>query len=118
MDTLKFAIVGEIATGKTSVLRRYLYNTFKENYDLTLGVDLASKNIVLQDKPVRCEFWDTTGEERFHSLCKIFYKNAHIIFIVYDITKRMSFEAIRNYWINEINNNTAETSIIDIYKIL
>ena len=46
MDTLKFAIVGEIATGKTSVLRRYLYNTFKENYDVTLGVDLASKNII------------------------------------------------------------------------
>ena len=46
MDTLKFAIVREIATGKTSVLRRYLYNTFKENYDVTLGVDLASKNFI------------------------------------------------------------------------
>ena len=109
MNSIKIAIVGDIATGKTSILNRLMYNTFTEEYVATIAGELSSKDIMLGGVPVKCQFWDTTGEERFRSLCKIFYQGAMIIFVVYDVSERKTFESIKEYWIGEIKDNTRDT---------
>lgn len=109
MNAIKIAIVGDIATGKTSILNRLIHNTFTEKHLATIGGELSSKDIMLGGIPVKCQFWDTAGEERFHSLCKIFYQRAMIIYVVYDVSKKDSFESIKEYWIDEIRNNTRDT---------
>ena len=109
LNSIKIAIVGDIATGKTSILNRLIHNTFTEEYVATIAGELSSKDIMLGGVPVKCQFWDTTGEERFHSLCKIFYKGAMIIYVVYDVSERKTFESIKEYWIGEIKDNTRDT---------
>lgn len=109
LNSIKIAIVGDIATGKTSILNRLIHNTFTEEHVATIAAELSSKDIMLGGVPVKCQFWDTTGEERFHSLCKIFYKGAMIIYVVYDVSERKTFESIKEYWIGEIKDNTRDT---------
>lgn len=108
MNELKIAVIGEIATGKTALIKRLVTNEFTDDYSPTIGGELSTKTINIKGQDITCHLWDTTGEERFHSLCKIFYQNALIIYVVYDITNKASFEAIKNYWINELRENAAE----------
>ena len=107
MNELKIAVIGEIATGKTALIKRLVTNTFTDDYSPTIGGEHSSKTTkYIED--INCHLWDTTGEEGFHSLCKIFYQNAFIIYLVYDITSRKSFEAIKSYWLNELKENALE----------
>ena len=57
------------------------------------------------DKNIKFDIWDTAGQEKFRSLTKIFYKDAAVAILVYDITRKSSFEEITNYWINQLKEN-------------
>ena len=59
-----------------------------------------------ENQTIKFEIWDTAGQERFRSLAKVFYKNAAVCILVYDITRRNSFEELKKYWVNEIKENT------------
>jgi small GTP-binding protein len=104
---IKFIFVGLNGVGKTSIINQYLEKTFTENYLMTIGSDKTMKNIKIDGKEVTLEICDTTGHEEYRKINEIFMKNTDIALIVYDITKRESFEELSN-WINsvkEINNN-------------
>ena len=105
--TCKVVLIGESGVGKTSIISRYMTNTFKSQLMSTPGANFVKKNVIMEDekKSINFEIWDTAGQERYRSLAKVFYKNATVCVLVYDITRKASFEAIKNYWIKEIKEN-------------
>ena len=109
----KVVMVGESGVGKTSIISRYVLNQFSDIVVSTTGASYATKNFEL-DKvhKIKFQIWDTAGQERFRSLAKIFYQNASAVVLVYDITKRDTFEKIKEFWIKEIKENAPPDIII------
>ena len=105
--TCKVVLIGESGVGKTSIISRYTTNTFKSQLMSTPGANFVTKNVIMEDEDqsIKFEIWDTAGQERYRSLAKVFYKNAAVCVLVYDITRKSSFEALKNYWVNQIKEN-------------
>ena len=106
----KVILVGESAVGKTSIIVRFVSQDFSAQTVSTTGASYASKIIEFKEygKKVQFQIWDTAGEEKYRGLTKIFYKDAKIVILVYDITKKHSFEEIKDYWYNQIKQNSTE----------
>ena len=85
---LKLLLIGDSNVGKTSLLLRYLDNTFSDKYITTIGVEFKSKDITLNNKTYKIHIWDTAGQERYKSITRNFYKHAEGIIFVYDITNK------------------------------
>ena len=104
----KILLLGDSSVGKTCFLMRYTDNTFQEIHMSTIGLDYKLKNVQLDDgKIVKIQIWDTAGQDRFRSITKNYYKGAHGIILIYDITNKKSFENVRN-WINQIKEEVSE----------
>jgi len=109
----KVVIIGEPGVGKTSIISRYVSNKFSEVLISTTGASYATKKFELDEQhKIKFQIWDTAGQERFRSLAKIFYQNAAVVMLVYDISNRSSFEQIKEYWIKEIKENAPSDIII------
>lgn len=84
----KVIVVGDSGCGKSCLIQRYLTNEFLDDYTVTLGVEYHSKSVKIDGNiNIKLQFWDTAGQEAFHSLVKAFYRNAHAVVLVYDITR-------------------------------
>ena len=103
----KFLVLGDQMIGKTSVLERYVNNTFKSNYLTTIGMDKRFKRLEINNTDVDVFITDTAGEERFRSLTKMFYKGADGIFVGFSLVEPKTLESI-DYWISQINENTSK----------
>ncbi len=103
----KVVLIGESGVGKTSIISRYISNTFCAVLTATPGASFTTKTIYIQEckQSIKFEIWDTAGQEKYRSLAKVFYKNAAVCILVYDITRKASFEELKNYWLNEIKAN-------------
>jgi len=110
----KVVLIGESGVGKTSIISRFITNTFSSILMSTTGASFATKSIYLEkeDRTVKFEIWDTAGQEKYRSLAKVFYKNAQVCILVYDISRKTSFEEIKNYWFKEIKNNALDSIIL------
>jgi Ras-related protein Rab-1A len=97
----KFVLIGDSGVGKSSLLLRYVEDIFNENYISTIGVDFKIKTIKIDGKVAKMQIWDTAGQERFRTITSSYYRGAHGIIIVYDVTDQMSFNNI-NQWIVEV----------------
>ena len=108
--TCKVVLIGESGVGKTSIINRYTSNTFKSQMMATPGGNFVTKNIIMEEenKSIKFEIWDTAGQERYRSLAKVFYKNATVCVLVYDVTRKASFDELKNYWVKEIKENSPE----------
>jgi len=108
----KVVLLGESGVGKTSIISRYVSNKYSEVVMSTTGASFATKKLEIDpEHKIKFQIWDTAGQERYRSLAKIFYQNASVAVLVYDITRRESFDKIKNFWIEEIKDN-APTDII------
>ena len=105
---LKYIIIGDAGVGKSNILLRYVYSTFKSEYQLTIGVEFGEKNVQLNDKNYKIQIWDTAGNEQFRSITRTYYKNSVCAIVVYDITRRESFESVIN-WIEDCKLNSPKT---------
>ena len=104
-QTCKVVLLGESGVGKTCIIARFINNTFEENLISTTGASYAGKTMTFDEfggKSIKFEIWDTAGQEKYRSLTKIFYKDAGAAILVYDITRKESYEEIEKYWINQI----------------
>lgn len=100
----KLLIIGESGVGKTCLLLRFTDDSFTANHLTTIGIDFKIKIINLEDKQIKLQIWDTAGQERFRTITKTYYKGAHGIVLVYDVTDENSFKNIRN-WVRQIEQN-------------
>ena len=114
----KVVLIGESGVGKTSIISRYISNTFSSVLMATPGANFTTKTIFLKDEnqSIKFEIWDTAGQEKYRALAKVFYKNAAVCILVYDITRRASFEELKKYWITELKGNASPNVSKYIYK--
>jgi len=105
----KVVLIGESGVGKTSIMNRYTSNTFSSVLTATPGASFTAKVVYLKDydQSIKFEIWDTAGQEKYRALAKVFYKNAAVCILVYDITRKESFDELQKYWINEIKSNAS-----------
>jgi small GTP-binding protein len=105
--TCKVVLLGESGVGKTCIIARFINNTFEDNIMSTTGASYAGKTMSfdeLNGQSIKFEIWDTAGQEKYRALTKIFYKDAGVAILVYDITRKDSFDEIKNYWYNQIKD--------------
>ena len=100
----KVLITGSTCVGKSNILLRFSENIFHESFLPTIGVDFKIKNLNVNNKQVKLHIWDTAGQERFKTITAAYYKGAHGIMLVYDITDRQSFNEVE-MWQNESDKN-------------
>uniref|UniRef100_A0A8C5RU39 small monomeric GTPase n=1 Tax=Laticauda laticaudata TaxID=8630 RepID=A0A8C5RU39_LATLA len=89
---LQVIIIGSRGVGKTSLMERFTDDTFCEACKSTVGVDFKIKTVELRGKKIRLQIWDTAGQERFNSITSAYYRSAKGIILVYDITKKETFD--------------------------
>ncbi|KAI9140762.1 RAB18A, member ras oncogene family [Paraphysoderma sedebokerense] len=102
--TIKLLLIGDSGSGKSSLLLRYLDDTFQSEDEIsaTIGVDFRVKVIDVDDKKYKLTLWDTAGQERFRTLTSSYYRGAHGLMLVYDITNRESFQHLES-WMKEVD---------------
>ena len=100
----KVLIIGDSSVGKSNILLRFSDNIFHDTFLPTIGVDFKIRNVKMGDQTVKLNIWDTAGQERFKTITSTYYKGAHGIIVVYDITDRESFNNVSN-WLNEVKKH-------------
>ncbi len=108
---MKLILVGDSGVGKTNILSKYLKNDFDPDAKATVGVEVSTKNIEIDNKRIKVQIWDTAGQERYKSITSTYYKGAKGAFIVYDITRKSTFDTI-DKWIGDLKNNGDENMIV------
>lgn len=99
----KILVVGDLGTGKTSILRRFVHNTFTSHYKSTIGVDFALKIIQHEsDMTINLQLWDIAGQERFGNITRVYYKGAVGAFVVYDVSRAITFQNVLK-WKNDLD---------------
>ena len=108
----KVALIGDSGTGKTSILLRFIDDTFSEDTKSTIGVDFKIVTLELEKNIyAKMQIWDTCGSERFKSLTSSFIKTCNAFVLVFDLTRSSSFQNI-DHWINIIKENTSPKFMI------
>jgi len=94
----KILVIGDLGTGKTSIIKRYVHRFFTQHYRATIGVDFALKVLNWDETTlIRLQLWDIAGQERYGNMTRVYYKEAVGAFIVFDVTRRNTFESVANW---------------------
>ncbi|XP_056592831.1 ras-related protein Rab-6A isoform X1 [Triplophysa dalaica] len=107
----KLVFLGEQSVGKTSLITRFMYDSFDNTYQATIGIDFLSKTMYLEDRTVRLQLWDTAGQERFRSLIPSYIRDSTVAVVVYDITNVNSFQQTTK-WIDDVRTERGGDVII------
>ncbi|XP_072034267.1 ras-related protein Rab-6A isoform X2 [Amphiura filiformis] len=107
----KLVFLGEQSVGKTSLITRFMYDSFDNTYQATIGIDFLSKTMYLEDRTVRLQLWDTAGQERFRSLIPSYIRDSTVAVVVYDITNANSFHQTSK-WIDDVRSERGTDVII------
>ncbi|KAL5493152.1 hypothetical protein EMCRGX_G014289 [Ephydatia muelleri] len=100
----KVLVIGDLGTGKTSIIKRYVHQFFSPHYRATIGVDFALKVLSWDNNTtIRLQLWDIAGQERFGNMTRVYYKEAVGAFVVFDVTRLATFEAVQT-WKKDLDN--------------
>ena len=109
---IKVILVGDASVGKTSIIGRYLNNSFNENYKCTIQAEQQTKIIKEDEKTsIKMTIWDTVGQEKFRSITRQYYRDCQGAIVVFDLTKKISFERVKD-WYNDIKNYGNDDTVI------
>lgn len=111
LQKYKLVFLGEQSVGKTSIITKFMYDSFDTSYQATVGIDFLSKTMYLTDKTVRLQLWDTAGQERFRSLIPAYIRDSSVAIVVYDITNHETFLQTTK-WINDVRMERGESVIV------
>ena len=103
MSRQKIIFTGDIAVGKTSIINSIMDQKFSAEYEPSIGVDFFSKTIRYKSKLIKLQIWDSAGQEKFRSLIPNYIRGSSLIFLIFDVSKKDTFEHL-NEWINFIKN--------------
>ncbi|XP_042611356.1 ras-related protein Rab-6A-like isoform X4 [Cyprinus carpio] len=107
----KLVFLGEQRVGKTSLITRFMYDSFDNTYQATIGIDFLSKTMYLEDRTIRLQLWDTAGQERFRSLIPSYIRDSAAAVVVYDIANLNSFQQTSK-WIDDVRTERGSDVII------
>jgi len=103
---LKLLLIGDSAVGKTSLLLRYVDDKFSPSFVATIGIDFKVKRVNIDGADVRLQLWDTAGQERFRTITTSYFRGAHGILVVFDMSMRASFASVAN-WVAQLRDTVA-----------
>ena len=112
----KIIFVGDTGVGKTTIISRIMDSPFSDVYEPSIGIDFMSKNIKYHGQNIKLQIWDTAGQEKYKGLIPSYVRNSSVVFIVYDISNKTSFDNIPK-WINFIKSIENTTLILCGNKI-
>lgn len=110
-DTYRYIIIGDTEVGKSSLLLQFTERQFNTSHDMTIGVEMGSRTIDLNSRPVKLEIWDTAGQESYLSITRSYYRGADGCLLVYDISSRISFENL-SMWLSEARQNSNNPNLV------
>ena len=124
-ESVKVVLLGESGVGKTSIISQFTTNNFNPRCATSVSAQFTSKVVEFPElgKTLKFDIWDTVGQEKYRSLAKIFYKDAKVIILVYDIINVLSFNALKDFWYKETTDNADSDPVfaivankIDLYQ--
>ncbi|CAN6810710.1 unnamed protein product, partial [Brassica oleracea] len=101
----KVVLIGDSGVGKSNLLSRFTRNEFSLESKSTIGVEFATRSIRVDEKVVKAQIWDTAGQERYRAITSAYYRGAVGAFLVYDVTRRVTFENVER-WLKELRDHT------------
>ncbi|OAY32887.1 ras-related protein RABA5e [Manihot esculenta] len=104
----KIVLIGDSAVGKSNLLSRFARNEFDSNSKATIGVEFQTQVVDIDGKEIKAQIWDTAGQERFRAVTSAYYRGAVGVLIVYDITRRTSFDSVKR-WLDELTTHCDTT---------
>ena len=109
---VKVVLLGESGVGKSSIVLRFVADNFKADGEATLGASYMGKILHMGEKSIKFNIWDTAGQERYHSLAKMYYRDASAAILVYDITKKGSFESLKRWHRELLESGSKDLAIV------
>ncbi|KAK3008941.1 hypothetical protein RJ639_014024 [Escallonia herrerae] len=103
----KLLLIGDSGVGKSCLLLRFADDSYLESYISTIGVDFKIRTVEQDGKTIKLQIWDTAGQERFRTITSSYYRGAHGIIVVYDVTDQESFNNVKQ-WLSEIDRYASE----------
>ncbi|XP_042405828.1 GTP-binding protein YPTM2 isoform X1 [Zingiber officinale] len=103
----KLLLIGDSGVGKSCLLLRFADDSYLESYISTIGVDFKIRTVEQDGKTIKLQIWDTAGQERFRTITSSYYRGAHGIIVVYDVTDQESFNNVKT-WLNEIDRYASD----------
>lgn len=112
--SVKIVIIGEASVGKTSLMSNFVSNTFSDQMQPTIGCDIQNKSMIIEGRKADVRLWDTAGCERFQTMLPLYYRGCHGAILVYDVTRRETFEKLRDWLVELKNNLTNDNAVVMI----
>ncbi|PON75096.1 Small GTP-binding domain containing protein [Parasponia andersonii] len=109
----KIVLIGDSAVGKSNLLSRFARNEFDHNSKATIGVEFQTQVVDIDGKEVKAQIWDTAGQERFRAVTSAYYRGAVGALVVYDISRRTTFESVKR-WLDELSSEFVIVTFIDV----
>ena len=109
---IKICLLGTVAVGKTSIASRFCKNIFNESYVNTIGGAYQQQTVLLENNvKMKLHVWDTSGDERFKSMTNLYYRDAQVAILTYDVTNADSFQDL-NYWLEQLNDKVNSDNML------
>ena len=113
-ESIKVVLIGNSGVGKTCISQRYISNSYSSQEGSTIGASYFQKQLSLNGKTVQLDIWDTAGQEKYRSMGKMFYKDAYIVLLIYDITDKKSFKDLKNVWFDEVEKSGEKHTVLAV----
>lgn len=110
---VKLCVLGDSGVGKSSIVQRFVHNTFNPAVESTIGASFMTKCMLVEDCTYKFNIWDTAGQERYRSLAPMYYRNAGAAIIVYDVTSHSTFQSVKS-WIRELQLHGSSNVVMAI----
>jgi len=108
---VKICILGDSGVGKSSLVQRFVHNTFTVGNESTIGASFLTKTVIVGDKTVKFNIWDTAGQEKYRALAPMYYRGSQACVIVYDITSMPSYKSVQG-WIRELQSHAPSDVVL------
>jgi len=110
---IKMILLGDAGVGKTSIIGRYVDDSFSDDYESSSSYTYVQKKIVISNQKINLSIWDTVGQEKYRALTKLFFKDTKIVILVYAIDNKNGFEGL-DYWLKLYKESIGDEAILGI----
>mmetsp|Transcript_17226 Transcript_17226/g.18694 ORF Transcript_17226/g.18694 Transcript_17226/m.18694 type:complete len:213 (+) Transcript_17226:54-692(+) len=107
----KLLLIGDSGVGKSCLLLRFADDTYTESYITTIGVDFKIRTVEVDGKTIKLQIWDTAGQERFRAITEAYYRRAVGALLVYDITRKETFDHVE-HWLEELYHHAGRNTVV------